>query len=291
MGSESIRVDVWNGSAWTNIMTNLSTGWNNVSVSPYLSSSAFIIRFKDALDTNDAIQDSWEIDAVLLHVWTTTDKYTAEVVFEGLSNLGNWTDVDWQIDSCWDVGEVTVTIQFYNYTLGDYVSNGNGYISYVSQATPNTDESKSKTIILNPTDIRNGSSTHGDWKVRIKGVKSTDIQFLMKIDLIKLNLTYSSSGNSIPYGAWQWYDVKASAADGGPIPYAFISIYVNGTSVALRNAVDKESIPNPGWIRLNSDGEFQLELRSTCESAETFTLYAVVGSVVGKKNITQEAPR
>ena len=72
MGAEDIRVDVWNGSSWTNLFTDLSTGWNNVTVSSYLTSSTFTIRFKGSDETGDTTQDSWNIDATLLNVWTDT---------------------------------------------------------------------------------------------------------------------------------------------------------------------------------------------------------------------------
>ena len=68
--SENLKIDVWNGASWQNVITSLDSGWNNVTVSAYLVSSTFTIRFKGATDTADAIQDNWKIDATLLHVWT-----------------------------------------------------------------------------------------------------------------------------------------------------------------------------------------------------------------------------
>ena len=70
MGSESIRVDAWNGSGWDNLLSDLNPQWNNVTVTSYLTSSTFTIRFKGAIETNDSNQDSWAIDATLLHVWS-----------------------------------------------------------------------------------------------------------------------------------------------------------------------------------------------------------------------------
>jgi hypothetical protein len=66
MGSEDIRVDVWNNSMWQNVFTDLSPGWNSISVSQYIRSSTFTIRFKGSSETNDPVQDSWQIDAVFL---------------------------------------------------------------------------------------------------------------------------------------------------------------------------------------------------------------------------------
>ena len=90
MGSEDIQVDVWNGSTWENLFTDLSSGWNNVSVSSYLDSTTFTIRFKGNEETSDTIQDNWKIDATLLHVWPTEDLYLslqdATIVVELLQN-------------------------------------------------------------------------------------------------------------------------------------------------------------------------------------------------------------
>jgi hypothetical protein len=289
LDSESLKVDVRTGSSWTTVIESLnSTSWNNVSVSAYLTSSTFTIRFKDGTSTGDTTQDSWNIDVTLLHVWATPNEYTAEVEFVGSSNLQSWLRLVWQIDSCWDIDQVTVTIQFFNFTLDDYATSGSGYINYISDATPNQYELKTQTIDTNPIDFRD--STTGQWKVKIKGVKSTSIQFLMKVDWIDFETTYSTIGSTIPYNVWQWYTTKATSASGDPLPYAYVSVYANGTSVAFRNATDKASIANPAWVHLDARGEFQLEIRSTSGSPETFVLYAVVGSVVGEKTIAQEAP-
>jgi len=90
MASEDIQVDVWNGSTWENLFTNLSSGWNNISVSSYLDSTTFTIRFKGSEETSDTIQDNWKIDATLLHVWPTEDLYLslqdATIVVELLQN-------------------------------------------------------------------------------------------------------------------------------------------------------------------------------------------------------------
>ena len=112
----------------------------------------------------------------------------------------------------------------------------------------------------------------------------------MKADWIDFETTYSTNGSTIPYNVWQWYTTKATSANGDPIPYAYVSIYANGTGVAFRNATDKASIANPAWVRLDARGEFQLEIKSASGSPETFVLYAVVGSIVDEKTIAQEAP-
>ncbi len=73
-GAEDLRVDYWTGSAWSNLLTDLTANdWNNVSVS--LASATFTIRFKGGNETGDTSQDSWDIDVTLLHVWSV--EYTS----------------------------------------------------------------------------------------------------------------------------------------------------------------------------------------------------------------------
>jgi hypothetical protein len=88
--TENLRVDVWHGGSWNNLLTNLVNGWNNVSVSAYLDSSTFTIRFKGSNEISDTTQDSWRIDATMLYVWPPQNLYAylqnATIVTELLQN-------------------------------------------------------------------------------------------------------------------------------------------------------------------------------------------------------------
>ena len=70
ISGENLRVDVWTGSAWETVFANLNVGWNNATVSSYLTSSAFTIRFVGATETGDTTQDYWTVDATLIRSWT-----------------------------------------------------------------------------------------------------------------------------------------------------------------------------------------------------------------------------
>jgi hypothetical protein len=286
MSAENLTVDVWSGSAWNNVIANLTSNWNNVSVSSYMVSPNFTIRFRDATP-NDLTQHSWQVDVCLLEAWNGTfNQNTAEVEFVGSSDLQNWASLVWQVDTAWNTGSVNVEIQLFNYTLGGYMPSGSGYINYTSSSTPNVDESKSQNIVLNPTSFRNST---GYWKVKIKGVKTAGTQFQMKINWIELQDSYTSSGDTIPYNAWQWYTIQATGASGNPIPFTYASLYSNGTTVTFQNARDGTTIPNPAWLRLDANGTFQLLVKSANSSGETFVLYVSVGTVVQQKTITQAA--
>ena len=107
MGTENLTVDAWTGSSWQNVFASLVPGWNNVSISSLLDSSTFTTRFKGSNETNDSFQDSWQIDAALIHVWTdyfqnvlnitnqnVTTGYQAKLEIAsmtGISSLSNFT--------------------------------------------------------------------------------------------------------------------------------------------------------------------------------------------------------
>jgi hypothetical protein len=181
MSAENLRVDVWNGSTWLNLFTDLVSGWNNVSVSSYLTSQTFTIRFKGGTETNDVSQESWNIDVALLHCWY--NEYATEVEFVGSGDASNWSQLNWTVNSAWTSGSVNVTLQLYNYALGNYPTSGSGYITYTSNSTSNTDENKIQAINFNPTDFRNAT---GYWKIKAKGIKAVDVPFNFEADLIEL---------------------------------------------------------------------------------------------------------
>lgn len=114
-------------------------------------------------------------------------QFVSEIEFTGTSNTESWNSLVWSIDSAWTTDSVVATIQVYNYTAGGYPTSGNGYDSYTSSATPNTDETRTKTITTNPTHSRDGS---GNWKAKVKGIKTTRSQFDFKADWIEFKPTY-----------------------------------------------------------------------------------------------------
>ncbi len=89
MGAEDIRVDVWNGTGWENVFPDLSTGWNNASVTGWLTTSTFTIRFKGGTETGDTNQDTWRIDVALIHIW-----HEGEESYE-LNLEVQWTSADY----------------------------------------------------------------------------------------------------------------------------------------------------------------------------------------------------
>lgn len=136
-------------------------------------------------DTTVITYECFELEFPL---FGTPTEFTSEVEFTGSSNTESFNQLVWTADSSWTTGNVTVTLQLYNYTLGNYSTSGDGYISYTSSATENIDETKTQTITTNPTDFRNGT---GYWRIKVKGVKSTSTQFDFKADWIEFKSAYT----------------------------------------------------------------------------------------------------
>ena len=135
-------------------------------------------------DNTLPVADQSRVSNILL-----PSEFTSEVEFTGSSNAQPWYQLVWNVDSAWTAGSVAVTIQAYNYTLGDYSPSGNGYDSYTSSATNGTDETRTQTVTANPTQFRDVS---GNWKIKVKGVKSTTTQFDFKADWIEFKPSYYS---------------------------------------------------------------------------------------------------
>jgi len=95
MGAENITVDVWNGTGWENLRSYLNSGWNNVSVTSYLTTSNFTIRFKGGNETGDTTQHTWDIDTTLLHVWTGTGSGSGD--FNYVLNMTEKHNSNWKV--------------------------------------------------------------------------------------------------------------------------------------------------------------------------------------------------
>jgi len=124
-------------------------------------------------------------DDVWLNLVTPIER-TSEVEFTGASDSQAWTQLVWTVDSSWTTGSVTVTLQLYNYVLGAYPTSGDGCISYMSSATPNTDETKNQTITASPANFRNATSY---WKIKVKGIKATSAPFDLEVDWVEFKPT------------------------------------------------------------------------------------------------------
>jgi len=147
-GAEALRVDVWSGS-WTNVITDLQTGWNNVSVSSYLTGAAFEIRFTDTSD-EATLADEWQVEGVLLHVWSAAPNYRLEleeawtsanytraneyvcIKTGAFSGEALWLQIWNTTASDWDNLSLSLTASAWNnFSVSDYLTTANLYIRFV----------------------------------------------------------------------------------------------------------------------------------------------------------------
>ena len=179
LDSEILRVDVWTGSSWAPLINALSVGWNNVSVSDYLTSNTFTVRFKDEIP--DETRSSWQIDCALILL----REDQIQIEFTGNLDAQNCTELIWTIDCSSTIGSVNVTFQLFDYEAGDFSVSGDGCIT----ATVGMEDiTLSQTIRANITRF---IDVNGDWKMRITG-KAASL-FNLKIDLIELKAASPSN--------------------------------------------------------------------------------------------------
>jgi hypothetical protein len=90
--TEDLIVEFWNGTTWQTIISDLNANsWNNVSITKYLNSSAFTIRYQDNNTEPDVTAGSWQIECALIHVWDSPP-----VVNDfGITDPGSGTGTFW----------------------------------------------------------------------------------------------------------------------------------------------------------------------------------------------------
>jgi hypothetical protein len=115
---------------------------------------------------------------------TYHSEYTAstEFLFSGIAG-DTLTLLVFTVVSQYDISSVSVTIQVWNYNIGQYVTSGEGYLSYTSSTTPSTDEITILAITTNPSYY----ISSGNIKIKTTGVKATTTQFQQKTNQIKLD--------------------------------------------------------------------------------------------------------
>ncbi|MFX1248547.1 MAG: DUF2341 domain-containing protein, partial [Promethearchaeota archaeon] len=121
-GTEDIIVEVWNGSNWVQVFSDLiANSWNNISITSYLNSSTFTVRFIDGTQTSDnTTQDQWQIDAALIHVWNEVIDETPPVINDfGIDDSGTGTGRFWAdvIDTGSGVANATIKVNGTNYSM------------------------------------------------------------------------------------------------------------------------------------------------------------------------------
>jgi hypothetical protein len=76
--SETLKAWEWTGSTWASLGTFYQNGWNNFTAS-YITGSTYYIKVNDTDQSGDSTQDSWNIDSIILHTWSTTINYRLDL--------------------------------------------------------------------------------------------------------------------------------------------------------------------------------------------------------------------
>jgi len=194
-------------------------------------------------------------------------QYTSEVEITGSSNTQPWYQLIWSVDSAWTTGSATVTIQVYNYTAGGYPTSGNGYNSYTSSATANTDEIKNQTITTNPTHFRNAT---GYWKTRIRGVKSTSSQFDFKADWVEFKPSHYTE-----YSVSTEFAFSVTTNTPTQLNFTIVSEYdISGVSVTIQiwnYSSSSYATSGEGYLAYSSSGSNETKLLSINTNPQNFT--------------------
>ena len=85
---EALRIDIWVNNTWVSVIADVVVGWNNVSIGASLVDNTLEMRFINTNRDNTSIQNNWEIDAVLLHTWTTiySEEFTSNGIIQDVGN-------------------------------------------------------------------------------------------------------------------------------------------------------------------------------------------------------------
>ncbi|MEM4703471.1 MAG: hypothetical protein QXJ02_00150 [Candidatus Bathyarchaeia archaeon] len=148
---------------------------------------------------------------------------TAEIEFVGNSNTQNWTQLEWTIDSSYTTADVATTFQLYNYQTSQYPTSGDGYLSNTIGLT---DVTTNQTITSDPNIFRDAA---GGWKIKIKGVKSADTPFELKVDWVEFKATTSDT--------YQLNIANSFLLDTATYPLD----YVNGIELLIRYNVSEDA--------------------------------------------------
>jgi len=205
MSNGTTRTTISTGAAYS---ANLPTSWSTLSGAAYSFPGYTVVDQTDYLKIDFGAQvyikaggksaylriDDNSLDVSLQtrinNVYLpSTFQQVMQVEFSGIASTAyTWTQLNWTIDSAWNISSVPVTLQLFNYTAGVYPTSGSGYISYTSSATANTDETKTQTITTRASDFRNST---GGWKLKITGAKwvsSPSPSFSFKADFVQLSV-------------------------------------------------------------------------------------------------------
>jgi len=162
-------------------------------------------------------------------------EYTCDVEFVGTSDLEDWVSLFWAVNSRFTASDVITTIQLYNHVAGNYPANGDGFVTY-NVGTIN--QPKNQTILAAPTAFRN--SVDSVWKLKIKGVKATNLSFDFLIDFLDPTVIFTTvSVTSVHTCPLDTHTFVIAYHDETNDDFSFQIWDTNGTQVLAETDVDQ----------------------------------------------------
>jgi len=201
-------------------------------------------------------------------------EYTAEVEFTGTSNTEPWAQLVWTVDSSFTTTSVTTTFKLFNNQTGQYPTSGDGFMT---DTIGTTDVTKTQTITVNVTKYRDGS---GNWKIKVKAMKTATTQFDFKIDLVEFKPTYNqytvsteflftsmtkNTPTQLNFTVVSEYDIASvnvtiqvwNYSSPGYVPGGTIG-YLNYTSSGPNETKNLNITANPQFYTSNGDAKIKL---------------------------------
>ncbi len=120
--------------------------------------------------------------------YTTATQYTVQAEFTGSSDLINWQQLTWAVDSSVTAGTSSCIFQLYNYGgTNRYPTVGED--GYISTSLGASDNGQTQTITQNPTNFRNSTNY---WKLKVTVFNTTAAQFDLKLDLAQFTSQFTN---------------------------------------------------------------------------------------------------
>jgi len=173
MGDEDIIVDAWNGVSWETVFSDLSSGWNNASITTWLTSSTFTIRYKGGTETSDTNQDTWQIDVTLIHIWNQASNSFYEGNITSIDIVKpankNWSYFNANVNNT--ANSTFKILDDNNNVLLSDLDGLNNNISIISSDTIRLHGSFNGPVKLNSWNVKHGSQ---NWLEHNKDTNSSD---------------------------------------------------------------------------------------------------------------------
>jgi len=206
-------------------------------------------------------------------------EYICDLEFTGTSNTETWLELIWGSDCSFTTDSVTATFQLYNYQTGSYPQSGDGFMS---DTMGNVDVNKTQTITINPSDFRDAS---GNWKVKVKAVKSTNVQFDLKADFVDPTVIWTAvSVTSVHTCPLDTHTFVIAYHDDTNDDFSFQIYDTNGTQILAETDVDTTSGGTMDYVSVGvsafNSTTFVIGWFDKTDSDATFAIYNITGSLL-----------